>query len=269
MSYTLRTIDYVKVPGHKTTEPSIQELFEAKKIKDEREKTFKNDTEKITNIDEYLYSIEEELQVRSRAFKYHIFEIGKLLCELKRILPHGKFQIWIDNNFEYCRKTAHNFMKVYRACMGHPEVVQYFNPSCLYVIASPDFPADFRQALFSGVKGPVDIKKKDIVKIAIQFKNGEVKTTDKEVQDLLKKQRDISIREKYKIELKALNQLLIDRLEKIEKLLMINSSNPLIEKYTDEEVITRDETHYEITNKIKDFIAQIDTMIKELDEKCN
>jgi len=269
MSYTLPTIDYVKVPGHKTTEPSLNALFQAKYLKDEREKTFKNDTEKITNIDEYLYSIEEELQVRSRAFKYHIFEIGKLLCELKRILPHGKFQIWIDNNFEYCRKTAHNFMKVYRACMGHPEVVQYFNPSCLYVIASPDFPADFRQALFSGITGPVDIKKKDLVKIAIQFKNGEVRATDKQVQDLLKKQIAMSIQEKYIIELNILNQLITDRLKKIEKLPSIDSFNPLIEKYTDEEVLTRDEVHYEIINKLKGFIAQINTMIKELDEKCN
>jgi len=36
--YTYETVERVKVPGHKTTEPALQHLFEAKKLKDEREK---------------------------------------------------------------------------------------------------------------------------------------------------------------------------------------------------------------------------------------
>lgn len=267
--YTYQTLENKKVSGFKTTEPALQLLFEAKRIKDEREKSFKNDREKMANMEDYMDSVQEELKVRGQAFKYHIFEIGRILCELKRILRHGSFQDWIDNNFDFCYETANNFMKVYRACMGHPEVVEYFNPSCLYVIAKPDFPADLRQALFEGAKGPVDIKKVDLVKAAIQFRNGEVKTTDKVVQDLLKKQKDVSIWEKYIIELKALNQLISDSLKKIEKLPNIYPSNPLIEKYSDEELITSQEEHYEILAKLEGFIAQIDTMIKELDEKCN
>lgn len=269
MKYILPVTENKKIAGFRTTEPALEHLFEAKKIKDEREKEFNNDTKKRINLDEYVDSIQQEIKIRSQAFKFDIFEIGRLLCELKRFLRHGKFQDFIDNNFDFCRKTASNFMKVYRACMGHPEVVEYFNPSCLYVIANPDFPPDLRQALFEGVEGPVDIKKKDLVKIAFQYRNGDIKTSDKEVQDLLKKQKDVSIREKYIIELKALNQLISDRMKKIEKLPNIYPSNPLIAKYTDDEISSRNEEHNAIIDKIEEFIAEINTMIKELNGKCN
>jgi len=269
MKYIFPVMEHTKIPGFKTTEPALQELFKAKYLREEREKSFKNDHDKRAKIDEYLDSIEEELKIRSKAFRYHIFEIGKLLCELKIILPHGSFQKWVDNNFDFSRESAYNFMKVYRACMGHPEVVEYFNPSCLYFLASPSFPAEFRQALFEGVKGKVDIKKKDLVKIAIQFKKGEVKTTDKQVQDLLKKQQHTSIRERYIIELRALIQLIADRLRKIEKIPNINSSNPLIENYAVAEVMSRHKEDDEITSMIRGFIVQTYNHIKELDDKCN
>lgn len=265
--YTYKTVEIAKVPGHKTTEPSLQHLFEAKRLKDEREKSNRDRQTKLTR-EEYLDSIKDELQARSQGFKFQIYEMGKLLCEAKKILPHGQFQPWINDNFEFCYRTAANFMKVYRACIGHPEVVKYFNSSCVYIICRTDFPPDLRQALFNGVKGHVDIKEKDIVKLALNYKNGKIKTTDKVVQDILKKQRDSSLWETYRIELEALNKLIASRLERIEKLSTIHSVNPLIEKDTDEEQINRLEEEYKITSQIKSCIAKINLLIKEVDEKC-
>jgi len=186
--YIIKTLETAKVPGHKTTEPSLQHLFEAKRLKDEREKSLHSNFLEEINKEECLDSIKEELKARSQGFKFQIYEMGKLLCEARKILPHGQFIPWINENFEFCYRTAFNFMKVYRVCMRHPEVVKYFNPSCLYVITKPDFPQDLRQALFNGVKGYVDIKEKDLVELALNYKNGKIKTTDKEVQDILKKQ---------------------------------------------------------------------------------
>ncbi len=191
--YTIRTLETTKVPGHKTTEPSLQHLFDAKRLKDEREKSLHSNFLKEINKEEHLDSITEELQARCKGFKYQIYEMGKLLCETKKILPHGKFQPWINDNFEFCYRTAVNFMKVYQVCMGHPEVVKYFNPSCVYIICRTGFPPDLRQALFNGAKSHVDIKEKELVELALDFKNRKIKTTDKVVQDILKKQRDISL----------------------------------------------------------------------------
>ena len=266
--YTYETVERVKVPGHKTTEPALQHLFEAKKLKDEREKSLHSNFLKEINKEEHLDSITEELKARSQGFKFQIYEMGKLLCEARKILPHGQFQPWLDDSFEFCYRTAANFMKVYQVCMGHPEVVKYFNPSCLYVITKPSFPKDLREALFNGAKGPVDIKEKDLVQIAIKYRNGQIKTEDQEVQNLLKKQRDISLWEKYKIELEALKILIADRLKRIEKLSTIHSVNPLIEKDTDEEELNRFEEEYKITDQIENFIAKTAVMIMEVDEKC-
>ncbi len=261
-------VDIPKVPGHKHSEPGIQKLSEAILIRDEREKLFKSEYLTIEQREKYLDSIKEELQARCKGLKYQIYEIGKLLCEAKKILPHGEFKPWINENFEFCYKTAYNFMKVYIVCMGHPEVVKYFKPSSLYVISKPDFPGGLREALFEGVKGPVDIKEKDIVQIALKYKNGELQISDKEVQDLLKKQRDISLWERYKIELVVMNQYIANRLERIEKLSEIHTVNPLIKTDTDEEELTRIEEELKIINQIKIYIAEINVMIKDLDEKC-
>jgi DUF3102 family protein len=266
--HTYQTLEVAKVPGHKTTEPAFQHLFEAKRLKDEREKSFNGGFLTDDKRGEYLDSIKEELKIRSQGFKFQIYEMGKLLWEAKKILPHGKFIAWINENFEFCYRTAFNFIKVYRVCMGHPEVVKYFNPSCLYVISKPDFPQDLRAALFNGVKGPVDIKEKDLVQLALNYKNGKLKTTDKEVQDILKKQRDTSLWEKYKTELEALNLLIANRLERIEKISTIDSVNPLIEKDTDEELLNRNEEEVKIANDIKGFMSKIKLMIQELEEKC-
>ena len=238
-------------------------------LKTEREKSLNGDYLTNDKRQEYLDSIKEELKLRSQSFKYHIYEMGKLLCSAKKILPHGQFQPWLDKNFEFGYRTAYNFMKVYRSCMGHPEVVKYFNPSCLYVLTRPDFPKDLRQALFEGAKGPVDIKEKDLIKLALEYRNGKIKTTDQEVQKMLQKQKDISLWEKYKIELEALKTLIGDRLARIEKLSTMHSFNPLIERDNAEIQLYREEKQTKIVELIKRHILEIDAMVIEVEEKCN
>ena len=40
MSYTYPTIEIAKVPGHKSSEPSVARIFEAIRIRDGREKSY-------------------------------------------------------------------------------------------------------------------------------------------------------------------------------------------------------------------------------------
>ncbi len=267
MMSTLETLDITRAQGRGTNELRLKKLNEAIDHGHGIEKSYK-DLSTIDETQEYLASIKEELEARCSGLKLQIFEIGKLLFEVKKILPHGKFKPWINDNFEFSYKTALNYMKVYTVCMGNPEIVEYFKPSCLYFIAKPDFPCGLREALFEGVKGPVDIKKKDLVQLALKFKKGELKITDKEVQDLLIRQRDISILEVYKSELKALNQLISKRLEGIKKISTKDSMNLLIEIQTDEEEQIREQVQNKIIEQVEKSIDEIDTMIEELDEKC-
>ena len=68
--YTYEILETTKVPGHKTTEPALQHLFEAKKLKDEREKSLHSNFLTEINKEEHLDSITEELKARSQGFKF-------------------------------------------------------------------------------------------------------------------------------------------------------------------------------------------------------
>lgn len=269
MNYTHPIKKMVRVPAYTDTEPGLQALFAAIRRRNERKDLFNGDFLPNENKGEYLDSIKDELRQRSRSFKYQIYEIGKLLCEAKKHLAHGEFKPWIAENFEQGYRTAHNCMKVYLACMGHPEVVTYFNPSCLYLIAKPSFPEDLRESLFDGAKGPVDVDKKELVQLAMEYKNGEVSINDDKVQNILKQQRDSTLWEKYIFELMALNKLIDDRLKRIESLSNIpDVADPMIKDGEDgwEE---RTDQAYMIVQKIENFQAEINTLIQELGEKCN
>ena len=266
--HTSKTLDITKVTGHRTEHLGIQKFNEAIGFRHEREQTFKSKHLTNEQRDTYLLSIKEELNARCKGLKHQIFEIGKLIFEVRTILPHGEFKPWINDNFEFCYKTAHNYMRVYTVCMGNPELVKYFNPSSLYVISNPKFPGRLREALFEGVKGPVDIKKKDLVHLALKFKNGEIKITDKEIQDLLIKQRDTSLWEEYKFELNALNKLISKSLERIVEISRIQTLNPLIKTDTDEQEQIREEEQNKIIEQVEHCRDEIDVMLKELDEKC-
>lgn len=216
-----------------------------------------------------LDSIKEELKIRCNGLKHQIFEIGKLLFEAKEILPHGQFKSWINDNFEFCYETAVNYMRVYTVCMGNPEIVEYFKPSSLYVIANPKFPKRLQEALFVGVRGPVDISRKDLVQLTLKYKKGELSISDNEVQDLLIKQRDISQWEEYKTELKSLNKLISKRLERIVELSRNQIVNPLIKSDTEDNEHFGEDKQNKIIDQVKEFMDEIDNIISDIDKKCN
>lgn len=267
MMSKMEIIDITKVSGHTDENFDTRNSNEAMEFRSEKDKSLKFSLSK--DKQEYLDSIKEELEIRCNGLKMQIFEIGKLLFEAKEILPHGQFKPWINNNFEFCYETALNYMRVYTACMGHPEMVEYFKPASLYVIANPKFPKRLRQDLFEGVKGPVDITKKDLVQLALRFKKGELNISDKEVQDLLIRQRDISRWEEYKTELKSLNKVISKRLKRIVELANNQKVNPLINIDTEDNEQFREDEQHKIIEQVKEFMDEIDNMINELDKKCN
>jgi len=228
-AYTYQSTDLQRVPKYKSTEPALVATFEAIRERDNRQARFDSKLKIDQGKEDYLESIKNELKHRSRAFKFQIFEIGKLIYEAKKKLLHGEFQPWIEENFDHGYRTAHNCMKVFLACMGHPEVVEYFNPSCLYLIANPSFSDDFRKALFDGVKGPVDIKKKDLIYLSMKIKNNEITIEDEEVQALLVKERSLTLLERCGIELKSMKEYIDQRQEKIRSIINTYSPNPLID----------------------------------------
>ena len=74
-----------------------------------------------------------------------IIEIGLRLCEVKALLPHGKFGKWLKTEFDWTQRTAQNFMQV--AEMFKNEKISHLSiaPSALYLLAAPSTPISARQ----------------------------------------------------------------------------------------------------------------------------
>jgi hypothetical protein len=263
-SYLYPTIDILKVPGHRSTEPALSELFDAKRERDNRENTFNPNL--LTDDDkreEYLASILNKLRIRGMALKYQIYEIGRLLCDAKRVLSHGEFKPWIVEHFDHSYRTAKNCMNVYMVCLGQPEIVQYFNPSCLYIICSPKFPPDLKTALFENVTGPVDLNRKELVETALKFRNGEIDIESEDVQRILQDQKNLDLKERYCIELRALKSIIRTRFKKIQALYSKRSSHPLIKPHSATPMEEMDWSD-EIDEKITDFLGSLEYSIRKL-----
>lgn len=69
MIYTYQTTDIQRVPGHRTTEPTMRYLFGAIRMRDKREKSYNGHFLTDEEKEEYLDSIKDELKARSRALK--------------------------------------------------------------------------------------------------------------------------------------------------------------------------------------------------------
>ena len=54
-------------------------------------------TDKIDNGDSWLKKIEELIRLKTDKIKINVFDIGKLLTEVKSRLPHGQFKKWVKN----------------------------------------------------------------------------------------------------------------------------------------------------------------------------
>ena len=173
-NYTHQTTHVVKVPEYKPTEPAMTALFDALRIRGEREGSFDPNLLHGENRQEYLTSILEEIEARCRAWKHQVYELGGLLCAAKRILPHGDFKPWVRDHFPLGYRTGINCMRVFAACMNCPEMVDYIPRSCLYVVTEPQFPVDLRTVLFDNITGPVAMDRVALVLVdcTIDFGSG-------------------------------------------------------------------------------------------------
>jgi len=264
--YVFRSNENTIIPVSKDTEPAFNDLFGARYFRRNRENEFnRSNLYREENVQDYIDSIKEEIYLRARAIRFQLYEIGRLLCDVKSLLPHGQFMPWVESNVEFSKSTALNCMRVYKSCMGHPELVEHFKPSALYVICSPKFPGQLRETLFKDSSGVYDVSEKELLEMSFKWKNGEVTLKSPEVQNLLNKQKNVSFYSLYKIELDALIQVLDDRLRSVKRLDEKHISYPLLPK----EDNARDESFFEVAGMIEGFIGKVEAMLMSLEQIPN
>lgn len=137
------------------------------------------------NKERYLNMIATKVNAKIVNIKREMFNIGALLVEAKEYLPHGEFQKWVEENFDFSYATANNFMNVYNACLENPDIVKSIKASALYTIAAPGFPGDLREFIFAHGNYLKDLKAGEIQDICKRYKNKELTLESPEIQGLI------------------------------------------------------------------------------------
>ena len=113
----------------------------------------KNNLE-ITLTDEQAQFVEDatkEIHQRIGVIKLNIYEIGRVITEVKKKIGKGHYLDWVIRDLGISENTALNYMNVYRECMGIPELVDSFKRSILYDICKPSFDERLREHLQQGL----------------------------------------------------------------------------------------------------------------------
>ena len=95
-----------------------------------------------------------------------IWEIGQILAEVQsRLKQDRQFDAWLKAEFGLSRRTAYNFINVYKAFQENAKFAQInIDPSALYLLASPSTPQEIRDEIIQQASAGAKVTHKDIKK---------------------------------------------------------------------------------------------------------
>ena len=211
------------------------EIYETspEEISKKRREEFQHDPDNPT----HLGLIIEEINCRFGRTKQDIYTIGELLTKSKSILPHGQFQSFVEDNFEFSYQTANNMMNVYACCAGNPDVVRHIKSSVLYKLTSKTFPDKLREYILSNADILNQIDNKTIADIGQKFASGELDLESEEVKELLKYNDEKNEEEYYNFEVNKCidaitktHNILLKTAEKLEWPVLHDEDKPIFSK---------------------------------------
>lgn len=136
------------------------------KVKSEVKKyTLEEITENLSNTEKTkLLANQTEIIGRLINQKKDAYNIGKLLHENKKIIPHGMFIPWIKLTFndELPYPTAYFYMRVYEVFKDSPGTIQHIPSKYLLMVTSREFPSAIVQLLN---ENPKNIDKNGLLQI--------------------------------------------------------------------------------------------------------
>jgi hypothetical protein len=139
-----------------------------------------------------LAIIEEEIRIRVKITQQEIFKIGELLMIGKQIcLERGiGFEQWIIESFDFSKKTAENFMNIYKNCLGYKPIALKLPVSILYQIARPSVSNELREFLFEQGNIVQIIKNNRISQLVTKWNQG---GKDAIEADIIELNRDVYV----------------------------------------------------------------------------
>ena len=114
---------------------------------------------------QYIQETTRDLKERLQRTAQEIWEIGQKLADVQSRLDHGQFGSWLEAEFGWSRRTAYNFIRVYKAFHENAKFAQTnIAPSALYILASPSTPQSIRDQFIQQAKTGNKVTHKDILK---------------------------------------------------------------------------------------------------------
>lgn len=155
-------------------------MFKQLKIKAMKRNLFNKDEESqmatmLLKDQQRLIELTNYLRTECVNIKKSVFNIGKYLSEVKQILPHGKFQPWIEEHFnkELPYSTAALYMKIYEKFERKPKAVLFLPVYFLLKMSQNDFPEEvFLMICENANSDKLDVK--TITEAYESFKHGEI-----------------------------------------------------------------------------------------------
>lgn len=107
-----------------------------------------------------------EIRERLQRSAQDIWEIGQRLADVRARLKHGQFDAWLKTEFNWSRRTAYNFIRVYEAFQERANLAQIdIATSALYLLAAPSTSKDIRDDFLKRAKSGDKISHKEILEV--------------------------------------------------------------------------------------------------------
>lgn len=92
----------------------------------------------------------------------NMVQIGRDLLAAKEIVGHGKFEAWLNNEFDLSDQTARRFMHVVEAFGDQVDAVKTLGVSSVYALSAPSTPKAVRETVISMVQAGKNLRHVDI-----------------------------------------------------------------------------------------------------------
>lgn len=138
---------------------------------------------------QYIQETTRDLKERLQRTAQDIWEIGQKLADVQSRLDHGQFGSWLEAEFGWSRRTAYNFIRVYKAFQENAKFAQTnIAPSALYLLASPSTPQSIRDQFIQQAKTGTKVTHKDILKAVSKqkFKPTSDETAERQKEQVTK-----------------------------------------------------------------------------------
>jgi len=109
-----------------------------------------------------LWDATKRIQKAIRTSAEFIIQIGGDLLTIKEILPHGLFELFIEDNFEFSSTSAKRFMQVHERFNKTPILGDLVSPSSLYTLVGPNVPGSVVNRAIETIEAGEQVKLVDI-----------------------------------------------------------------------------------------------------------